>query len=225
MNWLAHLYLSEADPAFRIGNLLPDMLPPDAIAALTGQFQRGAEQHRKIDAFTDSHPVFRRSVRRLSPAFRRFGAILFDVFYDHFLARTWSAYSTQPLPDFVDAVHRSFDVHRAEIPPLAYERLCDMRSGNWLQTYGDLDGLRNTLHRIERRFRRPVDLASSVAELELHYSDCKADFDEFFPELVERFGGNNSATACPADTASSGYKDPCGFAAGFGTLPSPERLS
>ena len=25
MNWLAHLYLSEPTPAFRIGNLLPDL--------------------------------------------------------------------------------------------------------------------------------------------------------------------------------------------------------
>ncbi|MEI9895635.1 MAG: hypothetical protein WDN28_17535 [Chthoniobacter sp.] len=61
MNWLAHLYLSEPNAAFRLGNLLPDLASATALAGLPGEFQAGIQRHRRIDAFTDRHPVFRRS--------------------------------------------------------------------------------------------------------------------------------------------------------------------
>jgi acyl carrier protein phosphodiesterase len=41
MNWLAHLFLSEPDSAFRIGNLLPDLIPVHTLASLRTEFQRG----------------------------------------------------------------------------------------------------------------------------------------------------------------------------------------
>ena len=55
MNWLAHLLLSETSPAFGIGSILPDFAPHAALAGLEGDFRRGIELHRTIDAFT-SHP-------------------------------------------------------------------------------------------------------------------------------------------------------------------------
>ena len=89
MNWLAHLHLSEPTSAFRLGNVLPDLVPARDLANLPEAFQRGIKCHHRIDAFTDAHPKFRQSVARLSPRFRRFGGIIVDVFYDHFLAVNW----------------------------------------------------------------------------------------------------------------------------------------
>src|SRR5262245_27969290 len=101
MNWLAHLLLSEPTSAFRIGSLLPDFVRPPLLAGLPIDFQRGIECHRRIDAFTDAHPIVRRSVGRFVPPYRRFAGILVDVFYDHFLARDWTAHASIPLTDFV----------------------------------------------------------------------------------------------------------------------------
>ena len=84
MNWLAHLFLSEPSAAFRIGNLLPDLARPSELSGLSTEFIRGMEQHRLIDAFTDSHPVVRRSIARVGPEFRRFGGIFVDIYFDHF---------------------------------------------------------------------------------------------------------------------------------------------
>jgi len=117
MNWLAHLYLSEPDPAFRLGNLLPDLIPARSLTSLPAEFQKGVGQHRRIDAFTDSHPVVRRSIQRIEPSSRRFGGILCDIFYDHFLARDWASYSSQLLPEFARTIYASFDQYRASIPP------------------------------------------------------------------------------------------------------------
>src|SRR5688572_8345575 len=98
MNWLAHLLLAEPTPQFRLGAILPDLVSMQVLAGLPPDFQRGIRQHRQVDAYTDSHAIFRRSVQRLDPPFRRFGGILVDIFYDHFIARDWQSFSATPLP-------------------------------------------------------------------------------------------------------------------------------
>ncbi|HEV7403007.1 MAG TPA: ACP phosphodiesterase [Chthoniobacteraceae bacterium] len=188
MNWLAHLYLSEPTPAFRIGNLLPDLARVSMLAHLPAEFHRGMAQHHRIDAFTDSHAIVRRSILRVDAPFRRYAGILVDMFYDHFLARDWSAWSPTPLTDFTTEVYTSFDTHGALLPPEVCERLAQMKAGDWLCSYGDLPALAQTLGRIGRRFRQPVPLAESIATLERHYEEFRADFNAFFPELRAHVG-------------------------------------
>src|SRR4051794_7971427 len=114
MNWLAHLLLSDPAPAFRIGNLLPDLMPGPALAQMPAEYQGGIAQHRRIDAFTDSHPIFRRSILRVEPPQRRYAGILVDIFYDHFLSVGWAAHSRVPLREFLAEVYGSFEHHRAD---------------------------------------------------------------------------------------------------------------
>jgi acyl carrier protein phosphodiesterase len=192
MNWLAHLLLSEATPAFRLGAILPDLLSATALADLPADFKQGIQRHRAIDAYTDSHAVFRRSVRRFTPPFRRFGGILTDVFYDHFLARDWASFSDRPLPEFAADVYASFESRRADIPPEAYRGLQRMKAADLLCSYRDLSGIAAALHRISSRLRRPFDLAPSVHILERDYDLLHADFTQFFPELLTHILPNPS---------------------------------
>lgn len=185
MNWLAHLYLSEPDAAFRVGNLLPDWLPPRELVGLPEEFQRGIERHRRIDVFTDKHPVFRRSIGRFEKPFRRYGAVLTDVFYDHFLSQGWRDHCPDSLTDFVHGFYDSVEPIRGEIPAQAWEVLEHMRAADWLCSYGELEGVSTTLRRMSRRLRFPFDLAASVPVLEMHYDGFRKDFEEFFPELRE----------------------------------------
>ena len=198
MNWLAHLYLSEPNPEFRLGNLLPDIARGQSLASLPEAFQQGITQHRRIDAFTDSHPLVRRSIQRFTPPFRRFGGILCDVFYDHFLARDWDSYSSEPLSAFAQSVYASFDVYRPLIAPDAYSLLDNMRAGDWLCSYRDLAGISRALERIGSRLRRPVDLSQSVLTLQREYDSFDSDFRTFFPELSSYVSG----FACPTAHSS-----------------------
>ncbi|MEY4385482.1 MAG: hypothetical protein RLY20_765 [Verrucomicrobiota bacterium] len=183
MNWLAHLNLSEASPQFRLGNMLPDMLPARELAALPPEFQPGIRCHVRIDAFTDSHPLFRQSVTRLSPRYRRFGGIIVDIFYDHFLSVNWSQHSAQPLRASVDEFYASFDVYRAEFPAALWPVLERMREQDWLGSYGDLAGVRIALNRVGKRFREPRELGACEPELENAYAGFAEDFAAFYPEL------------------------------------------
>jgi acyl carrier protein phosphodiesterase len=184
MNWLAHLFLSEPNPGFRIGNLLPDMVGPAALSGLPREFLRGVRQHRRIDAFTDSHPIVRRSMVRVGQEYRRFAGIFVDIFYDHFLSREWPGLTHVPLPEFTNEIYASFEEHRQHIPPEAHLPLAKMKAENWLGSYGDLPGVSTTLGRIGLRLRRPTQLAEGAAILEADYAGFHADFNEFFPELA-----------------------------------------
>jgi acyl carrier protein phosphodiesterase len=183
VNWLAHLLLSEPSSAFRLGNLLPDLLNAAELADMPAAFQRGIECHRRIDAFTDTHAVVRRSVQRVPASHRRFAPVAVDVFYDHFLSTDWEAHSPQPLSDFLGEVQASFAEHHALLPEVIQDCLLRMRTENWLGSYRELPGVWLTLERIGRRFRRPVALGGMLVELERHYRDFAGDFAEFFPQL------------------------------------------
>ncbi|MES2573174.1 MAG: ACP phosphodiesterase [Verrucomicrobiota bacterium] len=183
MNWLAHLLLSEPTPEFRLGSILPDLVPSAVLAALPAEFQQGIRRHQRIDAYTDAHALFRLSVQRINPPYRRFGGILIDVFYDHFLARDWHSFSDVPLPRFADEVYASFTARYSDIPPDARQPLQRMQAENWLYSYHEIEGIAAALSRISSRFRRPFDLAPSLLLLERDYELFHSDFSAFFPQL------------------------------------------
>lgn len=184
MNWLAHLYLSEDDPEFRVGNLLPDLASAAKLAGLPEGFQRGIRCHRKIDRFTDDHPRFKSCVSRFPKPFRRYGGVLTDIYFDHFLARYWSQYSTVPLAQFIDEVYRDIETCLPDVPSEVVPHLLRMRDDNWLATYDTLAGIRAILQRVSCRLRRYFDLSASMPIFEQHQSEFLDDFREFFPELV-----------------------------------------
>ena len=183
MNWLAHTLLSERSAAFRIGNLLPDLLSPLELQGLPAAFVPGIERHKVIDAFADSHFVVRRSIERVGPGFRRFAGILTDVFYDHFLAADWNAYSDVPLGSFAAEVYAAVDALQNAIPTIALACLRQMSTEDWLCSYRQIAGVRQALHRIGGRLRRPVELGGAVSVLEVNYEGFRQDFAAFFPSL------------------------------------------
>lgn len=193
MNWLAHLYLSEPHAATRIGNLLPDLAPARALVALPPVFQRGIEQHRRIDAFTDAHAVFRRSVQRLEASWRRFGPIVVDILYDHFLTRDWADHCPVRLGQFTSEFYGSLALWRESIPEEAFVHLERIRTHDLLGSYGDLAGVRDALRRTGRRLRRPLDLSEAVGAIEADYASFQADFREFFPALRKHLGARDAS--------------------------------
>jgi len=184
VNWLAHLYLSEPNPPFRVGNLLPDLASAAQLANLPEPYQRGIRRHRQIDAFTDAHPRVKSCASRFPVPYRRFGGILTDVYFDYLLARDWSQYSSEPLRNFIDDCYGDIDLCLPEIPPHAALVLHRMQVEDWLGSYHHLAGIGQILTRISGRLRRPFDLAGSLPFFEQQESAFRKDFNAFFPELT-----------------------------------------
>jgi acyl carrier protein phosphodiesterase len=183
MNWLAHFLLAEPAPAFRVGSVLPDFAPATLLASLPPAFQPGIAQHRQVDLFADTHPVFLRSRRRFPPRFRRFAGILTDVFYDHLLARNWASYAEPALPAFAAEVYAAIEACRPDLPPETYGRLARLRQADLLCAYGELAGVERALRGLGSRLRRPADLAAALPVFAGQHCAFDADFGEFFPAL------------------------------------------
>ena len=100
MNYLAHVYLSGSDKDLIIGNFIADHVKGKAYLDYPETIQKGILLHRKIDDFTDHHPLFKKNVTLLFPQFRHYSRVIVDMFFDHFLAAQWELYHPDPLEDF-----------------------------------------------------------------------------------------------------------------------------
>lgn len=187
MNWLAHLYLSEADAESRLGNLLADFVKGKARDSLSPRMQHGIRCHQMIDAFTDYHPVFCRSKTRISLEHRRFAGILIDVFYDHFLAKNWSLYSAVSLDQFTTEIYDSMRAYAGFLPTAVKEHMEAIIAADLLGSYEKIDGIAAALERLsrrlQRRLQRDIALEKAIADLHNNYDELKMDFSEFFPEI------------------------------------------
>ena len=183
MNFLAHLLFAEDSAESYIGNLYPDFARVPEGAVLPPALAAGIVRHRRVDQFTDEHPLVLRGLARLRPRHRHCAGIVADLFYDHFLSVHWARYSPTPLAEFTGRVYSAFE-RRLDLCPEALRRIVPkMRAENWLMSYGTVDGVAFALERISRRLQREAHLETAREELLAHYGRFEAEFLEFFPLL------------------------------------------
>jgi acyl carrier protein phosphodiesterase len=184
MNFLAHLYLSGNDPLVRLGNFIGDFVKGRDLAdRYEPAIVKGIELHRLIDGFTDQHPLVKQSKIRLRPKYRHYAPVIVDMYYDHFLAAGWAAHSVQLLPDFAKECYDMLERNVAVLPAQVKALLPHIVRGNWLVSYGKMEGIHRALSGMARRSRFDSKMDESVIELENSYAEFKAEFEEFFPLL------------------------------------------
>lgn len=194
MNFLAHLYLSGNDEDLILGNFIADMVKGRQIDNFHENVVRGIQMHRKIDSFTDSHPMVDKSKMRLRNKYRLYAGVVVDMFYDHFLASNWREYSSLPLNKYVSNAYQLLLKNYFLLPVRARNILPFMIASNWLVNYAHLDKLQNNLQGMARRTPFNSGMEQAVGDLRKHYDEFADEFAAFFPELiayVERLGVSN----------------------------------
>lgn len=185
MNYLAHLHLGGPAPHQLLGSLYGDFVK----GPLDGRWPQGIEAgirlHRRIDLFTDTHPLVR-DARALFPAARRrVSGILLDLFFDHCLARDWADYAEVPLPTFTGQVYRVL-ADQAALPGALARIAPRMAEQDWLGSYREFYTLAAVVGGMSRRLSRPELLAGGFDELAERYQPLSDHFRRFYPEL-QRF--------------------------------------
>lgn len=161
MNHLAHLLLAGYDPGAKLGQLLADFVTASDIAVFSPGIQAGIRARQRIDSFADGHPVFARARRRLKPHHLRFGGVLLDIYFDHFLARCWERYGDgSPLDESADRTYGILNDYR-DLPSARFRRVvAAMCRDHWLAGYASLAGVDRALRGLSKRFTRTNPLAS-----------------------------------------------------------------
>lgn len=186
MNYLAHIYLSGNDKELTIGNFIADSVKGNILKKkLPQRVKDGIILHRKIDTFTDSHPIVYKSKHRLFDKYSHYSSVIVDILYDHFLAKNWQNYHSTKLNIYVENFYLLLK-HNFEILPKPVQNFYPyMVSHNWLVSYAEIDGIERILKQMNKRINGKIRLDHSVVELKEHYTEFEEEFTEFFTELTE----------------------------------------
>ena len=182
MNYLAHLHLGGDAPDQLLGSLYGDFVKGPLAGRFPAEIEAAIQLHRRIDAFTDRHPLIEQARARFPAERRRTSGILLDLFFDHCLARDWTEFASEPLAQFTDRVYRVLAA-QPELPERLAYIAPRMAAQDWLGSYRDFAVLEQVLLGMSRRLSRPQMLAGAMDELERLYEPLSADFREFYPQL------------------------------------------
>jgi len=184
MNFLAHIYLSFGDAEITIGNFIADSIRGNKFKHLPSRVQQGILLHREIDTFTDSHPIPKKSSKRLHKNYSHYSRVIVDIFYDHFLAKNWKNYSDRPLDLFVADFYDLLEVNYKILPVGVKRMMPYMISDNWLLNYSKMEGIGNVLNGMNRRTKNRSKMNFAIIDLEENYDAFEKEFTEFFDKLV-----------------------------------------
>ena len=183
MNFLAHIYLSNDNDFIKIGNFIADSIRGKHYDHLPADIQKGIILHRAIDTFTDLHPVFRQSTKRLHERYHHYAGVIVDIFYDHFLAKNWSKYSNEDLGDFAENFYQILRDNTAFLNDKILGMMPYLIKQNWLFNYQFMDEIARTLRQMDQRTKNNSQMQFSIEELQEFYTDFENEFTIFFEEL------------------------------------------
>lgn len=184
MNFLAHLYLSGNNDSIKIGNFMADGIRGKQFEDFPTEIKKGILLHRAIDSYTDAHPVFRQSTNRLHQNYHHYSGVIVDVFYDHFLAKNWSTYSSEKLEEFVDRFYESLSENQAILTLKTQNLMPYMIKQNWLVSYRSVDGIKQILTQMDHRTKNESKMRFATNELSEFYIEFENEFITFFEDLI-----------------------------------------
>ncbi|MEP2937348.1 MAG: acyl carrier protein phosphodiesterase [Gilvibacter sp.] len=186
MNYLAHIYLSGDDPGVILGNFMADGIKGKKYLKYPPTIQKGILLHRFIDSYTDAHPTFKQSTKRLHENYGHYSGVIVDILYDHFLANNWSEFSDIPLEQYSQEFYELLNDNYEVLPSRIQKMMPYMIADNWLLSYASIKGIGRILYQMNQRTKNRSKMNFAILELEKYYEEFEAEFRSFFNELQQQ---------------------------------------
>ena len=184
MNFLAHLRLSGENEQIMVGNFIADHIRGNKIKRYPQGVIVGIELHRKIDYYTDHHPVFMQSRQRMHEKYHKYAGVIMDIFYDHFLAVNWKDYSEIDLHSFVSFCYGVMVKNYTLLPAHTKRILPFMIIQNWLVNYSNMQGLQRSFDGMAKRATFNSNMDKVLVDLKKDYKLYESEFKLFFPDIL-----------------------------------------
>jgi acyl carrier protein phosphodiesterase len=205
LNFLAHLHLAHRHDHALAGALLGDFVKGNLQehiqehgGSYCADWVASIRFHRQIDTFTDSHPLVVAARQRFNPPFRRYAGIIIDLMFDHFLVQSWSQHADEPLDEFEVLCYQYLERDESVFPASALTLNQHIRKHRLLSGYGDLAIIDRALGGVGRRLSRANSLHQCLPAIRECEAQLRADFTEFYPQLITACMGFDSRVAPPA---------------------------
>jgi len=183
MNFLAHLYLSGDNPLVQVGNFIGDHVKGRDHEKYMLEIQKGILLHRKIDHFTDTHPLVKQSAQRLSERYGRYAGIVMDVFYDYYLGINWADLNDVPLKQYVSGIHKVLLRNYFKLPSAVKRFLPFMIKSRRLESYATKQGIDQSLRIMSNYSSLPDHTTWAMEQMDLYHEAFNAEFLAFFTEV------------------------------------------
>ncbi len=185
MNFLAHIHLSGENELIKIGNFMADGVRGKQYENFPIDIQKGILLHRAIDTFTDAHPIFRQSTKKLHSRYHHYAGVIVDMYYDHFLAKNWKSYSTETLEKYTAQFYQSLLNNPTILTTKTQNLLPYMMEYNWLVNYQSINGLERILSQMDHRTKNQSLMRFATEELVAHYDEFEGEFSLFYNEVQQ----------------------------------------
>ena len=183
MNFLGHLLVSGNEPLTIVGNFMADAVKGRDLSGFPQGVQTGIRMHRRIDSFTDNHPLTLAGRERLRAHCGKFAGVALDIFYDHTIARHWGGLHPEPLAGFSHRMYRLLQHHAGLMPPRTQHMLGHMVRHDWLSSYATLPGIARALEGLAARVPGGTVLRGADSVLEAHLEAFDSECLQFLPAL------------------------------------------
>ncbi|MGB4654763.1 MAG: ACP phosphodiesterase [Bacteroidales bacterium] len=196
MNYLAHIYLSDlvsSDNEFLVGNFIADCVKGRQINNYSDNIKEGIIMHRAIDQYTDNSDEVKNCKLKLRPNFKKFSAVVVDLYFDHFLSKNWSMYSDADISEFVNEKLLIISEYIDIIPKKSALMLNYLIRYKRLVTYSKFEGLDASLTDMAIRIKYRSNMENATEFLKANYNYFETEFFRFFPELIS-FVNNYKST-------------------------------
>jgi len=186
MNFLAHIFLSgEENDLLKLGNFMGDTIRGKQYLDYPEEVQRGILLHRQIDTFTDAHPLFRESKRRLVPLYGHYAGVITDIFYDYFLTKHWRVFSSEDFDGYIERFYALLQEKKEVLNSQMQSIAGYMMRDNWLKAYQTYTGLARILYQMDRRTEFRSQMQYAITSLQTEEPLFEAEFLPFFKEIQE----------------------------------------
>jgi acyl carrier protein phosphodiesterase len=191
LNYLAHILLSGGSAPRRVGGFIADFVKGGRLHGFPEEIRQGIVLHRRIDAFTDAHPLVREARALLRPYFGRYAGIFLDIFYDHLLAKNWQRFSGVSLARFAASFYvtllRSYRWLPLPVKSFAWHFILTNRLGR----YAHPAGVRRALQIMSAYSSLPPMSNEAIQILRRHEKELEQNFLQFFPQLQKMAAGDS----------------------------------
>lgn len=186
MNYLAHILLSNNKSQIQVGNFIGDFVKGKKLNHFPKQIAKGIILHRKIDEFTDSHPIVRETVAFMRPTFGRYSAIILDMYFDFLLANNFKLYSPKKsLRFFSFQFYYNILLNYRHLPKKVKNFIFHFIFTSRLQKYKTYHGLKQSLEIMEKYKSSAINPALSISFLKQNRSELEKNFHQFMPEIIQ----------------------------------------
>lgn len=149
------------------------------------KFREGIRLHRLIDSYTDHHPLVREMIGILCKEFGRYGRILPDLFFDHYLAKNFNCYSSVSLALFARRFYFDLVVNYPYLPVRIRRFMWHFIFTDRLCRYRTVEGLIESIEIMVKYRGVSFDMERLYCYFIDNYARFQNYFISFFPQVID----------------------------------------